>query len=627
VPLVRRARIVILLGLGPLLTVSNGAGEASPPRAQQRFTAESARARALLGRMRLEEKIGQMTQADLAALDERDVAGLGLGSVLSGGGSDPPTNSFEDWRATHERLQARARSSRLGIPILYGVDAVHGHSNVLGATIFPHNIGLGAAADEELAELVARATAAEMRATGVDWTFAPAVMVPRDERWGRTYEGFSEDPALVARLGAAMVRGFQGETLSGPHSVLACAKHFLGDGGTAFGTGLVSSDDPEGRYPLDRGDTRSSEGELRRLHLPPYVAAIEAGAGSIMVSYSSWNGVKCSASRRLLTEVLKGELGFEGFLVSDWDAIDELPGDYVAQVAAAVNAGIDMFMVPVKYRQFVAALSSAVASGAVSRERLDDAVLRILRVKLAMGLMDEGRPAAASADVFGSREHRRLARRAVRESLVLLRNERRTLPLSPGLRRLVITGRGADDLGMQCGGWTISWQGSRGPITSGTTVLGGILQRVSQDTQVTLSADGTGAAGADAAVVVIGETPYAEFHGDRRNLALAPEDVQAVRTARAAGVPVVVVLLSGRPLVLDPVVAEADALIAAWLPGSAGEGIADVLFGDVAPRGHLPYSWPRSSAQLPLNAGDPVYDPLYPLGYGLSWAPPVTRSR
>ena len=626
--MVRRARLALLLACSPLLILSNAVGEAPGSRAQHRFTAQSERARSLLGRMRIEEKIGQMTQADLAALDERDVAGLALGSVLSGGGSDPPTNSFEDWRSTHERLQARARSSRLGIPILYGVDAVHGHSNVLGATIFPHNIGLGAAGDEELAELVARATAIEMRATGVEWTFAPAVMVPRDERWGRTYEGFSEDPTLVARLGAAMVRGFQGETLSGPHSVLACAKHFLGDGGTTFGTGLVSSDDPEGRYPLDRGDTRLSEDELRRLHLPPYVAAIEAGVGSIMVSYSSWNGMKCSASHRLLTEVLKGELGFEGFLVSDWDAIDELPGDYVEQVATAVNAGIDMFMVPVKYRQFIAALSSAVASGAVSRERLDDAVLRILRVKLAMGLMDGARPAAAaSAEAFASREHRELARRAVRESLVVLRNERRTLPLSPRSRRIVVAGRGADDLGMQCGGWTISWQGSRGPITSGTTVLGGILQRVSPDTEVTLSADGTGAAGADAAVVVIGETPYAEFRGDRRDLALAPEDVQAVRTARAAGVPVVVVLLSGRPLVLDPVVAEADALIAAWLPGSAGEGIADVLFGDVAPRGRLPYSWPRSSAQLPLNAGDSLYDPLFPLGYGLSWAPPVTTSR
>lgn len=585
------------------------------PAGQRRFAAQAAHARAIVARMTLAEKLGQMTQADLAALaGERqgDVATLFLGSVLAGGDSDPPTNSAADWRRVVEGLQARARGTRLGIPILFGVDAVHGHSNVVGATIFPHAIGLGAADDVELVEAIGRATAAEMRATAVDWTFAPGVMVPQDVRWGRTYEGFSEDPARVARLGAAMVRGFQGAELGSPESVLACAKHFVGDGGTAWDSGMVEATVSSGRYPLDRGDTRLEEGELRRLHLPPYVAAIEAGVGSIMVSFSSWNGVKCSASHRLLSEMLKAELGFEGFLVSDWDAVDELPGGPVERVAAAVNAGLDMFMVPQRYREFLLALEQAVASGRVPLARVDDAVERILRVKLAMGLINRA-PAAepAAGQRFGGPAHRELARRAVRESLVLLRNEGRRLPLAPGLRRIHVAGRGADDIGMQCGGWTITWQGARGPTTSGTTLLAGIRQRAPRETAVTHSVDGTGAGGADVAVVVIGEAPYAEFRGDRRDLELDPEDVRAVRTVRAAGVPVVVVLLSGRPLWLEPILADADAIVSAWLPGIAGEGVADVLFGDVAPRGRLPYGWPRAGA----TGGEP----LYPRGFGLDF--------
>jgi len=588
-------------------------------RAAGRFSAHDARVGALVASMTLEEKVGQMTQADLGSLQEGDVARYFLGSVLSGGDSDPPSNSFADWRATYERIQASALTTRLRIPVLYGVDAVHGHSNVVGATIFPHNIGLGATRDAALVEEIGRATAREMRATGIQWTFAPAVSVPRDERWGRSYEGFSEDPALVAELGAASVRGLQGRDLADREAVLACAKHYVGDGGTVFGTGMPQGGQP---YPLDRGDTRLSEAELRRLHLPGYLSAIEAGAGSIMPSYSSWNGQKCSGSHRLLTEILKQELGFEGFLISDWNAIDELPGTYRDKVRASLEAGMDMFMVPQKYREFFAALKSLAESGEVKMSRIDDAVTRILRVKAAMGLLDDdARPMAERPleSSFGGEAHRALARRAVGQSLVLLKNERATLPLERTAKRIHVAGRLADDLGAQLGGWTITWQGRSGPTTAGTTILGAILQAASTATQVTHSRDGKGAAGADVGVVVIGEMPYAEFLGDRTDLTLAQEDQDAVAAVKAADVPTVVVLISGRPMVLGTTLDAADAFIAAWLPGSEGLGVTDVLFGDVKPVGKLSFSWPRSNAQLPINVGDASYDPLFPFGFGLTY--------
>ncbi len=583
--------------------------------------AHDARAQALLAQMTLAEKVGQMTQGDLGGLVEADVEDYFLGSVLSGGDSDPRSNSIEDWRASYERLQARTSKTRLRIPILYGVDAVHGHNNVVGATIFPHNVGLGATRNAKLVEEIARATAREMRATGVQWAFAPAVMVPRDERWGRSYEGFAEDPGLVAELGAAAVRGLQGGDLAGDESVLACAKHFVGDGGTSYGTGLMDAATGQAA-PLDRGDTRLNEAELRRIHLPGYPAAIQAGVGSIMVSYNSWNGQKSSGSHRLLTEILKQELGFEGFLISDWDAIDELPGDFRAQVKASVLAGMDMFMVPNKYRLFHATLKDLVEKGEVPQARIDDAVLRILRVKAAMGLLDSGRAQAADRGLdasFGSRLHREVARRAVRESLVLLKNEGGVLPLKRAAKRIHVAGRGADDLGRQAGGWTITWQGRLGPSTTGTTILGGILQAAPVSTQVTYSKDGSGAAGADVAVVVVGEDPYAEMRGDRADLTLSVEDQETITRVEATGVPTAVVLLSGRPMILGAALAKADAFLAAWLPGSEGQGVADVLFGDWKPTGKLPYSWPRSMDQLPINVGDAQYDPLFAFGYGLSY--------
>jgi beta-glucosidase len=612
--------------LAPVLFVALGlaAALASPPlRARGGLSAHDEQVNALLARMTLAEKIGQMTQAEQDKLkDARDIETYFLGSLLSGGSSDPKTNSLEDWRDMYERYQSHALRTRLAIPILYGIDAVHGHSNVLGAVIFPHNIGLGATRNARLVEEISRATAKEVRATGIQWTFAPCIAVVRDERWGRTYEGFGEEPTLVAELGAAAVRGLQGTDLREPTSVLACAKHLAGDGGTTFGTGMLEVQGRKRHFPLDRGDTRLSEVELRKLHLPGYTTAIEAGVGTIMPSYNSWNGEKASASRRLLTEIVKDEMGFEGFLISDYNAIDEIPGDFRADVLQSVNAGMDMFMVPERYREFHATLVKLVEEGAVPTARIDDAVRRILRVKLAMGLMEASRRHVADRrlqETFGGTEHRALARRAVRESMVLLKNDKKTLPLPKGLKRVHVAGKNADDLGNQCGGWTISWQGTSGRVTTGVTILDATRKTVSPGTSVTYSRDGSGAAGADVAIVVVGETPYAEFEGDRQDLTLAAEDAETIARVKSTGIPVVVVMISGRPLVLGKSLDEMDALVAAWLPGTEGGGVTDVLFGDHPPTGRLSMTWPRSMDQLPINVGDAKYDPLYAYGYGLKY--------
>jgi len=577
----------------------------------------------LLAKMTLEEKIGQMTQPDQEFIqDLSDIETYFIGSVLSGGTSDPKEgNSLQNWTDMYDRLQQHALKTRLGIPILYGIDAVHGHNNVLGAVIFPHNIGLGCTRNPALVEKIARITAEEVRATGIQWTFAPCVAVPQDIRWGRTYEGFSEDPAVVAELGAAAVRGLQGINLSSPLSIAACAKHYVGDGGTTF--------DPnarKGRGRLDQGDTRVDEQTLRRIHLPGYVTAVRAGVATIMPSYSSWNGVKCSASRRLLTEILKEELGFEGFLISDYNAIDQIrPGDYKTSIEISINAGMDMAMVPKNYKAFIQYLKELVQEGCVPMSRIDDAVTRILRVKFALGLMDKNRSQLADRSLhknFGSAERRAVARQAVRESLVLLKNENKVLPLSKTAARIHVAGKSADDLGNQCGGWTIDWQGKSGNVTpGGTTILAAIRSAVSKQTQVTFSPDGSGAAGATVGVAVIGEKPYAEGEGDTADLSLAPEDVAAVRNLNQAGLPVVVVLISGRPMILGEVLTLADAIVAAWLPGTEGQGVTDVLFGDFKPVGKLSFSWPRSNAQLPLNKHLPAerYNPEFPFGYGLSW--------
>jgi beta-glucosidase len=522
----------------------------------------------------------------------------------------------------YDRYQTVAMKSRLAVPILYGVDAVHGHNNVLGATVFPHNIGLGCTRNPRLVEQAARVTAEEVRATGIQWTFAPCVTVPRDERWGRTYEGFGESPELAASLGEAAVRGFQRNDLSDPLAVLACAKHYVGDGGTVMGTGSFGTG--EGRRPLlDQGDTRLSESDLRRIHMPGYPATVRSGVGSIMPSYSSWNGTKLSASKYLMTDVLKREIGFEGFLISDYNAIDQITKDYKEAIAVSINAGMDMVMVPQRYREFHGLLVALVREGRVPQSRIDDAVMRILRVKFAMGMMDRSRSQLADRalhNTFGSAAHRQVARECVRQSLVLLKNSRRALPLRKTARHIHVAGKTADDIGNQCGGWTIDWQGKSGDVTTGgTTVLQAIQNTVSKQTRVTHSKDGTGAAGADVAVVVIGETPYAEGVGDREDLALAPEDVAAVENAKRAGLPVIAVLVTGRPVIIEPILASCDAVVAAWLPGTEGQGVADVLFGDYRPTGKLSVSWPRTTAQIPVNVGDRAYSPLFKYGFGLTY--------
>lgn len=586
------------------------------------LTANDAKIDKLIAQMTLEEKIGQMVQAEQNELsDISDIEKYFLGSLLSGGSSDPKTgNGLKDWTDLYDSLQSRTRNTRLRIPLLFGIDAVHGHNNVLNAVMFPHNIGLGCTRNPRLVEQASRITAVEVKATGINWTFAPCVTVPRDERWGRIYEGFGEAPELARDLGEAAVRGLQGSDLADPLSVVACAKHFIADGGTAFGTGKPLGDNVQ---ILDRGDVRLSEEELRRIHLPGYITAIRAGVATIMPSYSSWNGVKCSGSKRLLTEILKQELGFQGFLISDYDAIDEMPGDYKTQIEVSTNAGMDMFMVPKRYRELYGLLLELVKENKVPMSRIDDANKRILRVKFAAGLMDPKRSQLADRKLhssFGSVAHRRVARQCVRESLVLLKNDKRVLPLAKRAARIHVAGKSADDIGNQCGGWSISWQGKSGDsVTGGTTTLKAIQNAVNKTTKVTYSMDGSGAQGADVGVVVIGEPPYAEMLGDRRELQISSEDVAAVEKVKQAGIPVVVILISGRPMILDQVLDKADAFVAAWLPGTEGQGIADVLFGDFKPTGKLSFSWPRSMDQIPINVGDANYDPLFKYGFGLTY--------
>jgi beta-glucosidase len=605
-----KTRSIVLLCLG--IAVWATAADAPP----KKLSSFDPQVKALLARMSLDEKIGQMTQPDQQNIkDLTDIEKLSLGSILSGGSSDPKEgNSLQAWTDLYDRLQQHTQNSRLKIPLLYGIDAVHGNNNILGAVMFPHNIGLGCTRNPSLVEKVERITAEEVRATGIQWAFAPCVTVPQDARWGRTYEGFSEDPQLVQQLGEAAVRGFQGSDLSNPLAVLACAKHFIGDGGTAWGS--VNGRRGPG---MDQGDTRVDEETLRRVHLQGYISTVKAGVASIMPSYSSWNGVKVSGSKHLLTDILKTELGFEGFLISDYSAIDQIDPDYKKAIGISINAGMDMAMVPQRYKQYIDYLKQLVTEGTVPMARIDDAVTRILRVKFAMGMMDPKRSQLADRSLqksFGSAEHRLVARQAVRESLVLLKNQNKVLPLSKTAARIHVAGKNADDIGNQCGGWTIDWQGKSGNVTPGGTTVLAAIKKAAPKANVTFSSDGTGAAGATVGVVVAGERPYAEGAGDRGDLSLAPEDVTAIANMKAAGIPVVVILFSGRPLLLGDSLDKADGLIAAWLPGTEGDGIADVLFGAYKPTGKLSFAWPRSMDQYP-RAKDT--NPLFAYGFGLTY--------
>ncbi|HEY8482105.1 MAG TPA: glycoside hydrolase family 3 N-terminal domain-containing protein [Spirillospora sp.] len=557
----------------------------------------------LLGRMSLDDKLGQMTQPERRYITEEEVTRYRIGSVLSGGGSAPEPNTPQQWADMHDRFQRAALAQPLKVPLLYGVDAVHGHNTVVGATIFPHNIGLGATRDPALLREIGAATAEEMAGTGIRWDFAPCVCVARNDRWGRTYESFGEVPELPSMM-TTVIEGLQGRRLNGPTSVLATAKHYVGDGGTEGGD--------------DRGDTRLSEQELRRIHLPPFRAAVERGVGSVMVSYSSWNGLKMHANRYLITDVLKGELGFTGFVVSDYKGIDEIdrrPGFTRQEVVAAINAGIDMVMVPEEWRSFIEHLRDGVTSGDIPMSRIDDANRRILTKKFELGLFERPMADRRHLASVGSAEHRALARRAVAESLVVLKNDG-VLPLD-GDEKIFVAGRGAHDIGLQSGGWTITWQGEPGPITPGTTILDGIRAAARS---VAYDADGRGIDGSyDVAIAVVGEKPYAEYFGDRpRGMGLGARDLRTIGRLRAAGVPVVVVLLSGRPLDVAAELRGWDALVAAWLPGTEGAGVADVLFGGVRPTGRLPVTWMRDARQQPINHGDGKR-PLFPFGHGLSY--------
>ncbi|QDU87971.1 Periplasmic beta-glucosidase precursor [Pirellulimonas nuda] len=595
------------------------------------FTRYDGEVNPLLQRMTLAEKVGQMTQADLGGLkDFRDIATLSLGSVLSGGDADPAEgNAREAWDDTYQQCQRQAMASHLGVPILYGVDAVHGHNNVLGGVIFPHNIGLGCANDPDLVEQIARLTALEVRATGIQWTFAPCITIPRDDRWGRTYEGYSEDPRRVAELGAAAVRGLQGGDLRSPTSVLACAKHFVGDGGTSALVGPSRFRKGLG-LTLDQGDTRCDEATLRRIHVAPYPPCIAEGVGTIMPSYSSWNGVKCTMHHPLLTDLLKEELGFDGFLISDYDAIDQCHSDYKTAIGLSINAGIDMAMVSKRYKQYIRLLTELVEEGTVPMARIDDAVRRILRVKASMGLLEaDYSPQTDPALVaeFGSSQRRSVARDAVRKSLVLIKNNG-VLPIRDSVRHVRVAGAKADDMGVQCGGWTIDWQGRKGEVTpGGTTLLQGVRE-VATGVEVTHTVDGRGVEGAEVVIVVVGEAPYAEGVGDDAELGLPLEDLALIAEAQKSSAPMVLVLLSGRPIALDDeVIAGADAIVAAWLPGTEGAGVADILFGAASPTGTLSFTWPHSADQHPINVGDEKYQPRFPFGHGLRYPAPRSTQR
>jgi beta-glucosidase len=567
---------------------------------------------ALLAQMTLDEKIGQMVQVDSSALiNKNDIANYFIGSVLSGGDSVPPDGkSPQNWLKFATNFESYALQTRLKIPLIYGIDTVHGHNDVDGAVIFPHNIGMGAAHDPQLVEREERVTAEEMAGTGMRWAFAPCIAVAQDERWGRTYESYSEDPALVSELGAAAVRGFQGDQLSSdPTSVLASAKHYIGDGGTKDG--------------LDQGNMVCDEATLRKLYLPPYQDAVKAGVGSVMVSYSSWNGDKMSAQKYLLTDVLKNELGFKGFVVSDWAAIDQISKNYKKDVERCINAGMDMVMIPHgldttnNYLEFINDLKLLVAKGKVPQSRIDDAVRRILRVKFAMGLFDEPPVNPALTAAIGSPEHRAVARQAVRESLVLLRNLNYALPLSKKFKRIAVVGEAADDLGVQCGGWTVGWQGGHGNVTHGGTTILEAIRKAVPDTQVIYSPEATNLDNIEAIIAVVGEDPYAEGAGNRTNLDLSAHDVDLILRAKDSGAPLTTILISGRPLVLGSSLNACNAFIAAWLPGTEGQGVADVLFGDYNPTGKLPRAWPSSSDHL--SALDKDGHPYFPIGYGLSY--------
>lgn len=588
-----------------------------------------ARIKDLLSRMTLAEKIGQMTQIDRTVASTNVMKDYMIGSVLSGGGSVPaPQASPEQWIEMVNEFQKGALATRLGIPMIYGIDAVHGHNNVYKATIFPHNIGMGATRDPELVQRVGAATALEVRATGIPYVFAPCIAVCRDPRWGRCYESYSEDPKIVQEM-TSIISGLQGDNshnerkgvpyVAGTNKVAACAKHYVGDGGTTKG--------------INENNTVISFHGLLSIHMPGYYNSIIRGVSTVMVSYSSWNGIKMHANRNMVTGFLKNTLKFRGFVISDWQGIDRITSpphaNYSYSIEAGIHAGIDMIMVPYNYTEFIDGLTDEVNKGIIPMSRINDAVKRILRVKFQIGLFESPLADTNLVDELGSQEHRNLAREAVRKSLVLLKNgkpgDEPLLPLPKKAKKILVAGSHADNLGYQCGGWTIEWQGLSGNnITSGTTILEAIEKTVHPETEIVYElnpdADLVKSGGFSYAIVVVGEQPYAETAGDSLNLTIA-EPGPSTLTNVCGSVKCVSIIISGRPVVLQPYVDNIDALIAAWLPGTEGQGVTDVLFGDYGFTGKLPRTWFKTVDQLPMNVGDKHYDPLFPFGFALTTEP------
>ncbi|KAL2458424.1 Glycosyl hydrolase family protein [Forsythia ovata] len=590
----------------------------------------------LLGRMTLEEKIGQMVQIDRSVASAEvmkkyyiGVFGFfGAGSVLSGGGSVPAKKaSPETWVDMVNDFQMSSLSTRLGIPMIYGIDAVHGHGNVYNATLFPHNVGLGATRDPELVKKIGAATALEVRATGIPYIFAPCVAVCRDPRWGLCYESYSEDPKVVQAM-TEIIPGLQGDLpanfrkgvpyVAGKQKVAACATHYVGDGGTIKG--------------INENNTVTSKHEPLSIYMPGYSSSIIKGVATVMVSYSSWNGIKMHANRDMITGFLKNTLRFRGFVISEWEGLDRITSpphvNYTHSILAGVNAGIDMIMVPYKYEEFIDGLTFLVKNNYIPISRIDDAVKRILLVKFTMGLFENPLSDYSMTKYLGSREHRELAREAVRKSLVLLKNGKSAneplIPLPKKASKILVAGSHANDIGNQCGGWTIEWQGQSGNTTSGTTFLEAIKNTVDPKTEVVFNenpdASYVKSNKFSYAIVMVGEPPYSETLGDSLNLTL-PDSASTAITNVCASVKCVVVLITGRPVVFQQYVAQIDALVAAWLPGTEGQGVADVLFGDYGFTGKLPRTWFKTVDQLPMNVGDKHYDPLYPFGYGLTTEP------
>ncbi len=584
----------------------------------------------LLGSMTTAEKVGQMTQVEFGSITPDDVAAWSVGSVLSGGGGNPGDGSAAAWRESVHSFVAASRRSRLGIPILYGTDAVHGHNNVLDATIFPHNIGMGAADDPDLMRTISRAAALETAATGARWSFAPCLAVPQDIRWGRTYEGFSQDVAVVSALGRAAVEGWHGDDLA-VDGVLACAKHYVGEGATVWGTAgnhrqpWIDWWQGWGQgWQIDQGDIQIDEDELRRVHLPPFIAALDVGVLTVMACYGSWHGRRLHAHRYLLTDVLKVELGFAGFVVSDWMAVEQIDPDYATAVEQAICAGIDMVMVPFDYERFITTVVDLVDAGRIPLERIDDAVGRILHVKSELGLFTELSPRDVDLTVVGCDEHRALARAAVRASAVVL-TDGGALPI-PDDVELLAAGDALDDIGIGCGGWTISWTGGSGRITDGRTIVDGLRRLCGHERVRYERSAHFGDARAPIGVVSIHELPYVEGGGDRSDLSIPTDQIDVVRRMRDQVDRLIVVIISGRPLLIEPIVELADSVVACWLPGTEADGIAEVLLGHAPFTGRLPVPWPTSESQIIGGTELEPDPPNWPIGHQAGTTLVMTRT-